>query len=56
MDCIDFRIDNTVASLEMEGLHITDDDKRLIRKCILGELSFDEAVKIVLDEKSCPYE
>ena len=51
MDCIDFRIDNTVASLEMEGLHITEDDKLLIRKCILGEISFDKAIELALGVK-----
>lgn len=49
MDRIDYMIDNTVASLEMEGLHATESDKALMRRCVLGELSFDDAVKIVLD-------
>ena len=49
-DYIDFRIENTVASLEMDGRYITDEDKELIRRVIRGELTFNEAMEIALKE------
>lgn len=49
MDPIESRINNAVASLEIEGLQVTEEDKVLMRRCILGELSYDEAVETVID-------
>lgn len=48
MNGIDFRIDNAVASVEMEGLHVTEEDRKLLRRCIGGELSYDDAVASVI--------
>lgn len=50
MDSADFIINSTAASLRIEGFDVTDDDKSLLRRCIQGELSYDEAVMSVLDE------
>ena len=49
-DEIDFRIDNIVASLEMEGFHVTDEDRELARRCAEGELTYDEAVLEIIGE------
>lgn len=48
MNGTDFRIDNAVASVEMEGLHVTEEDRRLLRRCMRGELSYDDAVKSII--------
>lgn len=56
MDPTDFRIDNVVASLEMEGLHVTEEDKVLMRRCIHGELTYNEAVEMVLNNYRSGYE
>lgn len=50
MDSADFIINSNAASLRMEGFDVTDDDKALLRRCILGDLSYDEAVMSALDE------
>ena len=48
MNGTDFTIDNAVASDEMEGLHVTEEDRMLLRRCMRGELSYDDAVKSII--------
>lgn len=48
MNGTDFRIDNAIASIEMEGLNVTEEDRKLLRRCICGELSYDDAVESVI--------
>lgn len=56
MNGIDFRIDNAVASVEMEGLHVTEEDRKLLRRCIGGELSYDDAVASVITRYKIAHE
>lgn len=56
MNGIDFRIDNAVASVEMEGLYVTEEDRKLLRRCIGGELSYDDAVASVITRYKIAHE
>lgn len=38
-------IDEINGTMAMEGMPLTDDDKKMLRKCITGEVSTDEMVK-----------
>lgn len=48
-DTVEFIIEDAAASLEMEGFEVTEGDKELVRRCFRGELSFDEAVQLIID-------
>lgn len=45
---IDLRIDNAIASVEMEGMHVTETDRIILRRCARGEISYDQAVESII--------
>jgi hypothetical protein len=54
IDMVELRIDNAVASLAMEGLFVTESDKELARRCIRGEISYDDAVRSIVQKYAKP--
>lgn len=49
----EFRLDNAVASLALEGMKVTKKERELAMKCIRHEISFDDAVKMLTRKKGC---
>lgn len=45
---IEKAIKNAEASVNMEGLHVSDSSKELCKKLLKGEITFDEYLKITL--------
>lgn len=39
------RLNNAVASLAMDGLYVTDEEKEIALKCIRHEITYQEAIK-----------
>lgn len=50
MDVEKDRLDNAVASLAMEGLYVTDEEKEIALKCIRHEITYQEAIKTAIEE------
>lgn len=48
MDDADYIVRNAVASAEIEGLHAMEEDRILLIRCVRGEISFDDAVRLVI--------
>lgn len=48
MDDADYIVRNAVASAEIEGLHVTEEDCILLTRCVRGEISYDDAVRSVI--------
>ena len=44
------RLDNVVASLAIEGLHVTESEKELARRCMRHEISYDDAVALLIEK------
>ena len=47
---IEDRLDNVIASLAIEGMHVTESEKELARKCMLHEISYDDAVASLIEK------
>ena len=45
---IDLRVDNAVASVEIEGMHVSDRHRTLMRRCVRGEITYDQAVESII--------
>lgn len=45
-------IENVNATMNMEGMPLTSEDKELARKCLEGEQKFEEAIKILIKQYS----
>lgn len=52
MTDIEKRIDDACASLAMEGLIVTEEEKELGRKCLRHEISYDDAIAIIVKRYS----
>ena len=48
MNGIDLRVDNAVASVEMEGMHVSERHRALMRRCARGEIAYDQAVESII--------
>lgn len=48
MDSVDYIVRNAVASAEIEGLHVSEDDRALLARCARGEIAFEDAVRSVI--------
>lgn len=46
------RLSSAVASLAMEGLTVTEEEIQLARKCISHEITYDEAVRHLVEKYS----
>ena len=44
------KLSNAVASLSMEGLYVTEDEIRLARKCLSHEITYDEAIRHLIEK------
>ena len=44
------RLSSAVASLSMEGLEVTESEKQLARKCMRHEITYDDAVKQLVEK------
>ncbi|MBQ9946976.1 MAG: antitoxin VbhA family protein [Oscillospiraceae bacterium] len=40
-------VDNAIASTKMEGFKISDEQRSLMLKVVRGEITFDEALKMI---------
>ena len=45
-------VQEAVNSMEMEGFHPTEEDKRLAYLCVTGQISYEEVLRSVLDDMS----
>lgn len=52
MDGTERRIEDACASLAMEGLIVTEEEKELGRKCIRHEMTYDEAIAMMIAKYS----
>ena len=50
MTDIEDRLDNAIASLALEGMHITESEKELARRCMRHEISYDDAVAMLIEK------
>lgn len=41
---------NQIASAEMEGFHFSDKETENVRKCLDGEITYQQFVQIILSE------
>ncbi len=56
MDEVDYIVRNAVASVEMEGRHVTEKDRILLARCLRGEISFEDAIESVISSYRSPHE
>lgn len=47
---IEDRLDNVIASLAIDGMHVTESEKELARKCMLHEISYDDAIASLIEK------
>ena len=45
-------LSSTIASLSMEGLTVTEEEIQLAKKCLRHEITYDDAVKYLIDKYS----
>ena len=52
-DGIDYAriVDEAVQSMELEGFHPTEEDRRLAYLCVTGRISFEEILESVMNEE-----
>ncbi len=43
-------IDNAVASMEMEGFHVSEESKELCKKMLMGEITYEEYMEIIVEK------
>ena len=46
------KLSSAVASLSMEGLTVTEEEIQLAKKCLRHEITYDDAVKYLVDKYS----
>ena len=46
------RLSSAIASLSMEGLTVTEEEIQLDNKCLRHEISYDDAVKLLVQKYS----
>ena len=46
------RLSSAIASLSMEGLTVTEEEIQLAKKCLRHEITYDDAVKLLIDKYS----
>ena len=46
------KLSSAVASLSMEGLTVTEEEIQLAKKCLCHEITYDDAVKFLVDRYS----
>ena len=46
------KLSSAIASLSMEGLTVTDEEIQLAKKCLRHEITYDDAVKLLVDKYS----
>lgn len=46
------RLSSAVASLSMEGLTVTEEEIQLAKKCLRHEITYDDAVKLLIAKYS----
>ncbi|MBQ3736462.1 MAG: antitoxin VbhA family protein [Candidatus Methanomethylophilaceae archaeon] len=42
-------VEEAVNSMEMEGFHPTEEDKRLAYLCVTGQISYEEVLRSVME-------
>ncbi|MGI6008887.1 MAG: antitoxin VbhA family protein [Methanomethylophilus sp.] len=57
MDRMDeIALEDAVASMEIEGFHVTKSDIALAKRCLSGEISYDDAVAMVIRGDSASHD
>ena len=46
-------MDNAEASINMEGLEVTDHSKKLCLKLMKKEITFEEYINLIIEEDAC---
>lgn len=46
------KLSSAVASLSMEGLTVTDEEIQLAKKCLRHEITYDDAVRYLINKYS----
>jgi hypothetical protein len=49
-------LEDAVASMEIEGFHVTKSDIALAKRCLSGEISYDDAVAMVIRGDSASHD